>query len=187
MARFVSMYGGYSHGVQSEVSENFALGSRVMVRGLEAQFAPGGLTEDEIKFALTVLHLHGLPQDVDTGAEISGRSRLSLFDTEAYAKANKLTDKEHDLVVSTLRESHKNGIDYVELLPQPAVLPWNGYDKLDDAAKIVELAVETETSLETVLAYERENKNRKKVVAALEQEIESQGAVEKPVVINAGS
>lgn len=179
------MYGGYSHGVRPEVSEFFATGARVLVKGLEAQFAPGGLTEDEVKFALGVLHLHGLPQDVDTGAEISGRSRLSLFDTDEYAKEQKLTDADRDLVVSTLRESNRNGLDYVEIVPQPAVVPWGGYDKLDDAARIVELAVETETSLETVLAYERENKNRKTVVAAIEQELALQGADEQPVVINA--
>lgn len=181
------MYGAYTHGVREEVAEIFARGSRVIQKGLEAQFEPGGLTEEDVEIALSQLHLHGLPQDRETGAEVSGRSRLSLFDSEKYAKQHKLTDEEHDLIVTTLRESDRFGLDYIEITPQPAALPWNGYDNIDDAEKIVDLAVATETSIETVLAYERENKNRPQVIKALEQELEAQDAEEKPVVINAGS
>lgn len=185
MARFVSRYGAYSHGVREEIAEHFAKGTRVIQRGLEAQFGAHGLTDDDVQYALQTLAFHGLPEDRDTGLEVSGRSRLSLFDSEKYAKEKKLTDEEHDLIVDTLRESERNGIDYVEIVPLPATLPWNGYDKLTSAETIVEITIATETPVSSVLAYERENQNRADVIAALEEIGESEA--EDAVVIDASA
>lgn len=185
MARFVSRYGAYSHGVREEVAEYFATGRRVLQKGLQAQFVSAGLTDDEARYALEVLQFHGLPEDRDTGSNVSGRSRLSVFDSERYAKEHKLTDEESELIVTTLRESDRIGLDYVEITPQPAALPWNGYDKLTDPAMIVELTVATETAVADVLAYELENQNRDKVVSALEEILEESTDEEDAVVIDA--
>lgn len=172
MARFVARYRAYSHGVREEIAEQFARGTRVIQRSLEAQFDPRGLTDFEKESALEQLHFHGLPKDRDTDVNVSGMSRMSLFDSEAAQKHFRWTDEEHDLVVQTLRESDRLGLDYIEVATPKRPAPWNGYDKLTDPEQIVELTIATETSVENVLAYERENENREDVIAALEEVLE---------------
>lgn len=183
MARFVSRYQRYSHGVREEIAETFSRGTRVLQRPLEAQFDPRGLTDYEKETAAGKLHFHGLPEDADTGIDVSPMSRMSLFDSEEAKKQYRWSDEEHDLVVDTLRESDRNGLDFIEVETPKRPAPWNGYDKLTDAEQIAKLTIATETPVETVLAYERENENRDDVIAALEEI--SEGTEEKPVVIDA--
>lgn len=182
MARFISRSKNYSHGIQDEVSEPFANGTkRVLTKGLEAKFEPRGVKPHEIEEASRRLHFKGIPEDKDTRRDVSPVPRLSLFDSEVAAKRLRWTEEEHELVVQTLRESDRNGQDFVEVLPVKVPAPWAGYDNLNDADRIAELALETET-VAAALAYERDNQKREDVLEALtglletvEQEIVLQG------------
>jgi hypothetical protein len=169
LARFVARYARYSHGVREEIAEAFARGTRVIQKSLEAQFDPRGLTDFEKETAAQTLSFHGLPKDSETDSDVSPMSRLSLFDSEEAQKHYRWTDEEHDLVVDTLRTSDRNGLDFIEVSAPKRPAPWNGYDKLTDAKQIVELTLATETPVENVLAYERENEDREDVIAALEE------------------
>jgi hypothetical protein len=154
-------------------------------RGLEAQFDPMGLTEYEKEQALERLSFHGLPMNSDTETEVSPVSRLSVFDSEAAKKEKRWDDEEHDLVVQTLRESDRNGLDFIEVDAKVRPAPWKTYDNLTDPEKIVELATEIGVPITDVLAYERENENREDVVTALEEALDPADA--SAVVIDAGT
>lgn len=185
MARFVSRYAGYSHGVREEIAEQFSRGTRIIQRSLEAQFDRRGLTDYEKELAARELSFHGLPEDKDTGENVSPMSRLSLFDSEQAQKHFRWTDEEHDLVVQTLRESERLGLDYIEVAQPKRPAPWSGYDKLTDVDQIVELTIATETSPADVIAYERENEDREEVIAALEALLEPAG--DEEIVIDASA
>lgn len=184
MARFVSRYGKYSHGVREEIAEQYARGTRIIQRPLEAQFDERGLTDFEKETAAQRLSFHGLPEDKETGHDVSPYSRLSLFDSEQARKHFRWTDEEHDLVVETLRESGMNGIEFIEVDQPKRPAPWNGYDNLTDAEQIIELAIATETPIADVLAYELENQKREEVIAALE-ELGADDETDDEVVITA--
>lgn len=169
MARFVARYAAYSHGVREEIAEQFARGTRVIQKPLEAKFDPRGLTEFEKEKAQAELQFHGLPKDKETDSNVSPVSRMSLFDSEEAQKQNRWTDEEHDLVVNTLRESDRLGLDYIEVDSPKRPAPWASYDKLTDPEQIAELAVATGAPIADVLAYERENENRDDVIEALEE------------------
>lgn len=168
-ARFVSRYRAYSHGIRDEDSELTSRGRRVVERGLEAQFDPRGLTDYERETAASLMSFHGIPEDKESGRDVDVRGILSLFDSAKAKKHFKWTDEEEKLVVQTLRESERCGIDYVEVVQPRRPAPWGGYDKLTDVEQIVELAVATETPIGDVLAYERDNLNREDLIAALEE------------------
>lgn len=184
MARFVSRYAKYSHGVRDEIAEQFSRGTRIVERGLEAQFDTRGLTDYEKETAAKALSFHGLPEDKETGRDVEVFSRISVFDSERAAKQLRWTSDEEALVVETLRESERNGLDYVEVTQPKRPAPWNGYDKLTDIEQIVELTIATETSPADVIAYERENENREDLIAELEQ-LDATDPADDEVVITA--
>lgn len=169
MARFASRYAAYSHGVRDEIAEQFSRGTRIIEKGLQAQFDPRGMTDFERESAAKQLSFHGLPEDKETGRDVEVYSRLSLFDSAWAAKQNKWTPEEEQLVVETLRESERFGIDYIELTQPKRPAPWGGYDKLTDIEQIVELAIATETPIADVLAYELDNQKREDLIALLEE------------------
>lgn len=169
MARFVSRYAKYSHGVRDEISEAFSRGTRIVEKGLEAQFDQRGLTDFEKETGAKELSFHGLPENKETGQNVPATSRLSLFDSAKTAKQLRWTPDEEKLVVDTLRESDRYGLDYIEVSQPKRPAPWNGYDKLTDIEQIVELTIATETSPADVIAYERENDNREDLITELEQ------------------
>lgn len=145
----------------------FARGSRIVQKGLEAQFDPAGLQDHEKAEAASKLSFHGLPEDAETGREVDPYSRLSLFDSKQAQTKFRWSDEEHDLVVQTLRESDRLGLDYIEVSAPLAKLPWASYDSLDDAEQIAELTIATGTTPADVIAYERENQNREDVLLIL--------------------
>lgn len=184
MARFVAYGARYSHGVQGEIAEPFATGRRILQRTLEAQFDARGITEYEVEQGAKALQIHGLPEDRIEGGEVSPRSRLSVFDSALAALEQNWSDVEHDLVVEKLRTSDRYGLDFVEIEQPKRPAPWNGYDKLEDAEKIAELTIATESDPKEVIAYERENEAREDVLAELEALL---GDTDDPeVTINAG-
>jgi hypothetical protein len=97
-----------------------------------------------------------------------------VFDSEIAKMQNGWTDEDEALVVQTLRGG-QHGAMYVEVVPVAAEKPWNGYDELDKAERVVELALAIGADLEKVAQYEAENQNRPGVIAALQDAIEEAG------------
>jgi hypothetical protein len=188
LARFVSKYANYSHGVRSEIVEQIAPGqTRVLVVPLEAKFESSGhnLSDQEVEVGQAKLSFTGLPEDRDTESLVHPRSRMSCFDSEQAKKQNRWSQEDHDLVVETLRESEMLGVEFVELEQPARLAPWKGYDKLESAKKIVELVEAIEINPAEVLAYELENAARADVIAALEGLLGAESSEEAEVVIEA--
>lgn len=183
MARFVSRIAKLSVGIRDEVSEHYATGqSKVLIPGLEAKFEPRGLTEYEYERGINDLNHRGLPEDRDTGREVSPRSRIGLFDSKRAQLDHGWSDEEHDLVVEGLRSSDLLGNEFIEVETPKRPAPWSGYDRLN--AKQVLAAVEaTGVDPREVLAYELENQARESVLKELELLLEDE--VEQDVVIEA--
>lgn len=182
MPRFASKYARYSHGVPGEYWDEKKKTWSQTGRALEAQFRPGGLSEYEKETSLNAFRFHGLPFNSDTGEDVSGRHLLSSFDSEKAMMDYHWEQFEHDLVVDALRKSERLGADFIELTQPKRPIPWAGYDKLESASKIAEIVVATDTPVEGVIAYEKENKDREKVIAALEELLDP---VEQEVTVQA--
>jgi hypothetical protein len=170
MARFVSRYKEYSHGVQNEIREYFATGhDRVVQKHIEAKFQHGLVTDEDYEAALSILPFSGLPEDRDTEGLVSPRSRLSVFDSEIAQFENGWTDAETELVIDSLRNSSEKGSAYLEIEKVPLETPWANYDSIESPEKIVEVALMIGADLAAVIAYEKENRNAAPVVYALEE------------------
>lgn len=169
MARFVSPHRNYSHGVRSEVEAHLGPDG-VMVpyqRHLSADFGPDLRTDEDLNLAKSVFTFRGLPI-YENGQPVDPAFRVSVFDSEVAKLQNGWTDEEEAMVVEALLHNGPIGQMYVEVVPTPAEKPWNGYDELEDAARIAELAVAINADLEQVIRYEAENANRFYVLEALE-------------------
>lgn len=166
-ARFVSRYGNYSVGVQSLVQEHFGTGeARTIKKRIDAQFHNVLVSEDDFAVALASFSFPGLPEDFDTNTNISPRYRVSAWDSEWARLHEGFSDEEIELIVSKLRSDPGYGVDHVEVNINVKA-PFQNYDNLsvDEILKVVEL---TGTPVEAVLAYERENANRKSLLEKLE-------------------
>lgn len=97
----------------------------------------------------------------DAGPE----SRLSVFDTDEQAKALGWTVEDKAEFEAVLDAGQ--GEFYFKVENEPAAKPWENYDETP-AGQVVKTAALIGCDLRVVLAYERENKNRKTVVAELE-------------------
>ena len=168
MSRFASKYAKYSHGVPGEYWDEKTKSWQKTGRTLEAAFRPGGLTEYEVETCLQSFSFHGRPFNQDTGEEVSGRHRLSIFDSEKAMQDNHWEQFEHDLVVDALRKSEQIGLEFIELTQPKRPAPWTGYDKLTDASEIANVVLVTETPITDVISYEKENQDREDVLAELE-------------------
>lgn len=167
MARFVSQYLKFSHGVRDGVESHMGLDGRMTatVRALEAEFTHNGATTKDALVAKSTLKFTGVPQD-EAGNDIDPAYRISVFDSEAAKLANGWTDEEEALVVETLRASGDNGRAFCEILPEPIEAPWPNYDSTDPE-EIVKVAGLINADLELALAYEKENQKRPGVIDAL--------------------
>lgn len=169
MARFVSPHRNYSHGVRDFLPQRLGpYGDHLPEqKALEAQFGPDLRTDEDVALAKSSFKFRGLPI-WENGQEVDPIYRISVFDSEVAKLQLGWTDDEEALVVDALRNHGPIGQMYVERVPVPAATPWNGYDELDDAERIVDLAVGTNADIAAVIAYEKENQNRSYVVEALE-------------------
>lgn len=185
-ARFVSKYRAFGHLIQPEISRQHPgrtgiSEKEILQREIFIQFNPALVTDDDFAVGATQLVHTGLPEMDDR--EVSPRSRLAVFDTRQWQHDFQATDEEVETAIRVLRKSDLYGTDFVEVKPKPAALPWHGYDTTPEAA-ILDLALQTGTPLDEVIAYERENQNRKTVLAALELGAETVEG-EAPIVIRA--
>lgn len=176
MARFVSSHRNYSHGVRNHVPAHLGPDGKMVPEQTElaADFTPDLRTPEDDAVALSSLKFRGLPI-FENGQPVTPHYRISVFDSEVAKLQNGWTDEDEALVVETLRTKGPIGTFYVEVVPEPAPKPWNGYDELDDADRIVELASAINADLQKVAQYERENKARPEVIAALEDAISAAG------------
>lgn len=181
------MYGKYSVGIRSTVVEHYATGQqKTVIEGLEAQFENKGLTDQEVEIGLKTFNWPGLPEDRETGTLVSPISHLSVFDSESARKQYGWSDEDENLVVQTLRSNSGLGREFIEVEVPKAPAPWAGYDKLESADKIAEIALATETKLADVIAYELENRDREDVIDVLRDLLDSDDSeAESKVVIEA--
>jgi hypothetical protein len=170
MARFVSSHRNYSHGIRGHVAAHLGPDGKMVPeqRDLSADFTPDLRNDDDTAFAMSNLKFRGLPIFED-GRPVEPHYRISVFDSEIAKLQNGWTDDEEALVVEGLRTRGPIGQMYVEYVPEPAAKPWNGYDELEDPARIVELAKAIDADFAAVLQYEKENKARGTVIEALEE------------------
>jgi hypothetical protein len=164
MARFVSQYLKFSHGVRDGVPARIGLEGKMLpeVRALEAEFTHNGATPKDALIAKSALKFTGVPED-EAGNPIDPAYRISVFDSEAAKLALGWTDDEETLVVDTLRDSGDFGRAFTEILPEPIEAPWPNYDQTAPE-EIVKVAGLINADLELALAYEKENQNRPGVV-----------------------
>lgn len=183
MARFVSSHRGYSHGVRPHTEAHLGPDGKMVPeqRELAADFSPDLRTDEDLAFALSNLKFRGLPIFED-GSPVKPSYRVSVFDSEVAKLQNGWTDDEEALVVEALRAKGPIGSMYIEFVPEPAAKPWNGYDELTDADRIVELAKAIDADLVQVAQYERENANRPKVLDAIEA---AQAAADEVITVQA--
>ena len=176
MARFVSSHRNYSHGIRPHVDAHLGPDGKMVPeqKELSADFSPDLRNEEDTAVALASLQFRGLPIYED-GRPVKPHYRISVFDSEIAKLQHGWTDEEEALVVEGLHKSGHEGTMFVEVVPVPTDKPWNGYDDLTDAKRVVELAVAIGASLQQVASYERENRNRPEVIAAVEAEIEKAG------------
>ena len=103
---------------------------------------------------------------------------IGVFDSAQTAAAYKWSEEEHDVVVRHLRDTQN---PYWFVAEQPKVpAPWPTYDNLvvqgqrtweKVAAKNIETASDTGISLESLVAYEKQNRNDERILAAYEQAV----------------
>ena len=169
MARFVSPHRSYAHGVRSAREAYLGPDGQMVpeVTALEAAFTPDLRTDEDIAIAKSTFKFRGMPI-YESGQEVDPTYRISVFDSEVAKLQNGWTDDDEAFVVETLRHNGPIGQMYVEVIPVPAEKPWNGYDELTDADRIVDLAIGIGADLSKVIAYETENANREAVIDALQ-------------------
>ena len=168
MARFVSQHRNFSLGVRNARPAHLGPDGVMVpeVTALEAKFTPDLRNDEDLAFALSTFKFRGLPI-YESGEQVGASYRISVFDSEIAKGQNEWTEADEALVVQVLRDASMNGTAFAELVPVPTEKPWNGYDDIEDAARILELALAIDADLTKVLAYEQENKDRPEVTAEL--------------------
>jgi hypothetical protein len=175
MARFVSPHRNYSHGVRAEKLQRLGpYGEHLPAeKALEAQFGPDYRSDEDLALAKSTFKFRGMPI-YENGQPVDPAYRVSVFDSERTKLQNGWTDEEEALVVDALRHNGPIGKMYIEVVPATVDKPWNGYDNLEDAYRIVELALDIDADLAQVIAYEEQNSNRDRVLEALKAAVDGQ-------------
>ena len=141
-------------------------------RKLVAQFVRGGAPAWAVEAAKERFDFRGRGE----GEPIE--MMIGVFDSAQAARAHKWTEEEHDAVVVELRDTPN---PYWFIAEQPKVpAPWPTYDKLQIqgtrtwekvAARNLETAEETGIPVDSLIAYERQNRNDARILAAYEAAI----------------
>lgn len=148
-------------------------------RRLVAQFVRGGASDWVLRAATERFNFTGRGD----GEPLS--MMVGVFDSGLAKSQQRWTDDEHDQVVRFLREE-TNPLWFIVEEPKLEA-PWPTYDKLtvqgrrtseQVAEKNIQTAVEIGVALEDLVAYERQNRNDAKVIAAYERALEEQRAGE---------
>lgn len=136
--------------------------------GIDADFRHGGLPgwAREVGLANPTFRQlwGGLPDGTDFGRY------LSKYDTDACAREYGWSAEDKELVENVLRNHPLNGYRFIEVEDPSltAAPPWPNYDAAQ-WKQIPILAVEFGADISYCIEYEKQNKNRPAVVAALEE------------------
>lgn len=181
MARFVSPHRNLTVGVRAFKESKLGPDGVMQpeVSELNAEFTPDLRTDEDIAVALSTFVFRGMPI-YENGQEVRPHYRISVFDTDVAALQQGWTDEDKALVEYALRD--KAGQTHVEVIPVAADKPWNRYDEMTDADRIVELAVDFGADLTKVLQYEVENQNRADVKEALTAAL---NAADETIIVSA--
>lgn len=152
--------------------------TRIVQQGIIAVFEQGLLTKHEVEEGLAHLGpFTGLPILEDDQVPVSPRKLLRVYDTDVRAEAEYWDKKTKAFVETYLQEHVLHGTEFLLVETPRVAAPWPAYPKLVAKTakelpalvdKILATVEEQEYDPKLVLAYELENLNRPKVVAALQ-------------------
>lgn len=172
--RFISAISAYKLVVIHEDVEILASGQpRVIAPGFTAEFRQGGLLPHEKEVAARELKFRNQTYYKD-GTPVDLIPRVSLFDTSEIHDP-KLRERVEKAMLANPDFGKQDGYMLVEAPKVTA--PWASYDELTihgqrTAEKVaernIEIARTTGTSLEALIAYERQNRNDARIIAAYE-------------------
>lgn len=144
-------------------------------RRLVAQFVRGGAPQWVIEKAQERFEFRG------RGDGEPVEMLIGVFDSELATAQHRWTEDERDTVIRHLRDTQN---PYWFIAEEPRVeAPWPSYDKLvaqgqrtadKVAARNLELAAETGKPVELLIAYERQNRNDQRILAAYQAALEEQ-------------
>lgn len=180
--RFVSKYKRYMINFQVEIVEHYATGqSREVQPLLNCEFDRwGSLHPWEVQAALSHWQVNreggfqGLTVDEDEMTLERPEGRLSVFDTDQFAKSKGLSDERKRELEEFLLSRPEHGQDYIRIEAPALVPPWPNYDRVKGGPKgstavlIARKVQEDGYNIDSVLAYERQGKNRQDVIDAVE-------------------
>lgn len=187
--RFAAKYRRYRVTARQEVKMTLANGKENIIQhGVICAFDHGGPFEVwEKEQAQSRFKFKGTTQERDESTPVNPLARLSLYDTESSWLVAQWAewDKHEGNPVGTikreveefLRDYRANGVEYIELVPEPVAAPWPTYDEISihgqrTAAKVaeknIEIARATGISLDAVIAYEKQNRNDERILEAYE-------------------
>lgn len=135
----------------------------VLKKPIVANFETGGLMAHEELEALTAFNFSGLPDGINP------LTRVSVFDTEAYAETLNPNNRDEIVVQmeQRLRELQKDNPTQFIIVDQPrAERPWPSYDD-DGVEDVLKFQERLRISPTSVRLYELENKNRSEIVLAM--------------------
>lgn len=169
--RCLSPHAGYSIQVfegeeQVMVDSRRGYANTVVIRKpVIADFQQGGLLEHEITDALTYFNFSGLPEGVNP------LTRVSFFDTEAYAQRIPEENREQELAAidQRLRELQQMFPSEFIIVDHPAApKPWPSYDR-DTVEEILQIQERQGYDPQVVRVYEQENQAREEIIAPMER------------------
>jgi hypothetical protein len=157
--RFVAFAARYDHGIGEPTI--------ALVNGLEmetskkriAKFQQGALLEHEVEAGLKAFTFKGLADGVEP------QTRLSVFDTRDYQKANRLTDEEREEVEKILLASPAFGAEFIVVDEITAPKPFPSYDE-KDPEEILEVVEAAGIEPDVAYRYEAENEARQELLEA---------------------
>ncbi len=156
MARYIARAQKYGHGIGEA---EYDVAGREVKKKRIAQFQSGVLLDHETEFGLKAFTFKGLADGVPP------ETRLSVFDTRDYQKANRLTDEEREEIEFILDNSPAIGADFVKVEEYHAPKPFPSYDE-KEPEEILEIIEAAGVNPDVAYAYEAENLARTELLEA---------------------
>jgi len=184
--RFLSQYPGY--GAQIRVQRQQGRGDGtvdVLVPGLYVKFQTtregAFIYDNEQAEAMRHFKFHGNTQHEDQATPTDPINRISVLDTEEWARREGWSEEDKELVESRLLElSQTTPTEVLYVASTPITAPFPAWDRYDgDLIALGERLIEEEHDLDDVLYYEKTfGPNRPEMIEMLEAAIEARKAVE---------
>ena len=161
--RFLTQYPGLSVLIRNGEERWLPNGRSVStVAPLTADFTQHDVLPHEKEIGLKTFSFPGMPVQEDGLTPIDPSNRLAVFDTELQS----WSDEDKRFAEQRLLEH--TGPEWIRVEGPVLDPPWPGYDSIRSMRRVVELTEATGIEPETVIAYERANKNRPDFIEALE-------------------